>query len=851
MANEVVSDVIINYKSVGLDKVGDEIQQTSVALDGLVVASTGAEKATASLENRFKSLERQLGTTEGNAQKFAAVQDKVSKAVAQNPALMERGNAILKEAEQRYLGAGHAAEGFSGQSQALLHSIRSVGEQLALGVSPVQAMTGQLSHLSYVATSPDGVAGAFKQVGSMAGGMVTSLAAMVTPTMATAGALGTIGTVAIAAGAQWASAQKDVENALKGIGRQSGVTVSDINKIAQASSDTTNMSIAQSREIATVFAATGKLSRDNVEAATKATDGLAKSLGVDAAEAAKTLANALVDPARGIDEMEKLTGAYDLKTQELIRSLIRQGEVEQARTILIQGAAAATKDAAEQSGFWANRLKDIKNGFDLLGGDLVKGAELVRHDVGGAVPTTGISKQDQLAIAQADLARQRAMPPSSFNFDMQTTQAYYDQLGKLTDQVNKLKAAVASDELAAFDARLKESAGAADTAVQKFAPYDMQIRQTKDSIKAMTKAQQDLKISGAMVDAASLQPAIDGAKVFDKTLEDAKNTTIEHNQYLLEIGKNYEGISTKVALQLDAMKDQLRVAKATSDSSKESALRAKDEADARRGGATAAEAAEIAIAKAALRSAQGAATALEWQQNMLGVGDAAVRAADASQQAANAMEQAARAAQDASGALGGVVAGNRFTPTNLNRFGDMSGMGSTAGTIIQTMMGTVTIPAGMAIPTSGPYAPMGETVPGTTMIAGVAPKIDALIDSTDKLKASTDSLNATNQELLSPYYTQDPRTSHIGFRSQGMAAGGYVDVPGVPSANDNMIAQIPVASGERIYVDPMSVKRGNAGTTINITAPMSFSGPVNRDEVGRTVYQTMQMTARSIQAATR
>jgi hypothetical protein len=39
---DVVNDVIINYKSVGLDKVGSEIKQTSVSLDGLVVSATGA-----------------------------------------------------------------------------------------------------------------------------------------------------------------------------------------------------------------------------------------------------------------------------------------------------------------------------------------------------------------------------------------------------------------------------------------------------------------------------------------------------------------------------------------------------------------------------------------------------------------------------------------------------------------------------------------------------------------------------------------------------------------------------------------------------------------------------------------
>jgi hypothetical protein len=128
----------------------------------------------------------------------------------------------------------------------------------------------------------------------------------------------------------------------------------------------------------------------------------------------------------------------------------------------------------------------------------------------------------------------------------------------------------------------------------------------------------------------------------------------------------------------------------------------------------------------------------------------------------------------------------------------------------------------------------------------------ALTNSIDKLTTSTDNLNKTNQDLLSPYYTQDPRTTHIGFRSQGMAAGGYVDVPGGYSTADNLIAQIPVASGERIYIDPMTQRRGIGGqTSISITAPIVFSGNVNKDEVGRTVYQTMQQTARSLAAASR
>jgi hypothetical protein len=130
--------------------------------------------------------------------------------------------------------------------------------------------------------------------------------------------------------------------------------------------------------------------------------------------------------------------------------------------------------------------------------------------------------------------------------------------------------------------------------------------------------------------------------------------------------------------------------------------------------------------------------------------------------------------------------------------------------------------------------------------------ITQLKQSMDQLTKSTDSLNATNQELLSPYYTQDPRTSHIGFRSQGMALGGYVDVPGGISSNDNMIMTMPVASGERIYIDPSGNRQGTAAGgnyAINISSPVMIVGNPNPDQVGRTVFQNNQTMARQLRSA--
>lgn len=132
--------------------------------------------------------------------------------------------------------------------------------------------------------------------------------------------------------------------------------------------------------------------------------------------------------------------------------------------------------------------------------------------------------------------------------------------------------------------------------------------------------------------------------------------------------------------------------------------------------------------------------------------------------------------------------------------------------------------------------------------------IASLTSEIQNLTKSTDGLNATNQDLLSPYYTQDPRTSHIGFRSQGMADGGYVDVPGSPSANDNMVATIPVASGERIYVDAMPSKRGDRGGSQSITINLggitvNSGGSADVNAIGRTVYQALQTGARQLQGA--
>lgn len=130
--------------------------------------------------------------------------------------------------------------------------------------------------------------------------------------------------------------------------------------------------------------------------------------------------------------------------------------------------------------------------------------------------------------------------------------------------------------------------------------------------------------------------------------------------------------------------------------------------------------------------------------------------------------------------------------------------------------------------------------------------ISQLTDSIKSLTSATDSLADTMVQSLSDLYTQDPRTSHLGFRT-GFAEGGSFVVPGY-SASDNVMAHIPLRGGERVMIDPPSVRglpvqggsNGGGNQVVHIHAPITINGAVDVDEFRRTVTHTMQDVARHL-----
>ncbi len=277
---EVRKRLMVETASSGLDKTASEINNVADAEARLTVESQKTERAALSQEAAFAKLERRYVDGVRQQQELAKVQTQVNAAVAQNPALQDRANVVLASASQRFaavetasrkmiaglsaagdigavtgarlvagmseagrvssvaakavdgLAASHA--GLSSQGQAAAHSVRSMVEGLLSGAPPTQVLTQQINHLSYAASGPQGLSGAFTEAGGIAASFGSWLTGLVTPARLAIGGVAAIGTTALVAAYEWDSAQKSIDRSLIGVGRRSGATREDVNKFAQA-----------------------------------------------------------------------------------------------------------------------------------------------------------------------------------------------------------------------------------------------------------------------------------------------------------------------------------------------------------------------------------------------------------------------------------------------------------------------------------------------------------------------------------------------------------------------------------------------------------------------------------------
>lgn len=153
-AQEAVRRLTIQSSAPGTSEATAELNALAQAQRGVAVASETTERATLNLDRSFASIERRYVTQVKAQQDLERVQRQVNAAVALNPALQERANAVLQAAEARYNALTKAAN----DNAAVLERQAAAAARAAAVQANVNTVTGVSGGSNSAARAADVVA---------------------------------------------------------------------------------------------------------------------------------------------------------------------------------------------------------------------------------------------------------------------------------------------------------------------------------------------------------------------------------------------------------------------------------------------------------------------------------------------------------------------------------------------------------------------------------------------------------------------------------------------------------------------------------------------------------------------
>jgi hypothetical protein len=414
------------------------------------------------------------------------------------------------------------------------HSLRSTIEMLAMGVPPTQVLASQMNHLSYAATGPGGLKAAFGEVMGMIGGMITPMRLLAGGVIATGVGVGM-------AAMDWREGEKDITRSLLGIGKASGATADDIIHFSASSALATRESFATARSVATELVSSSGVASDHLNALTTDTLQFAKAMNISSDEAAKFMSAAIVDPAKGMEQINDKIQFLDNSTRHYVKTLVDAGDMEKARSVIIDKMTPAIVKAGEATDGWAvswHGLKTMMSDTSSYVGSLFgKGTDQQQLDA---------LKERRASIAASDGG----------------SAAGLSGIYELNNQIDKLEAKIKSAEDAAKGAKFTELANAADGIVTAFVPAISKIETLQGAIKKLDATRQDTNVSGLQSYGSDNDRALTAARTqLALTIEQA-DAADRHNKAVSEIAVSYKGVSTQTALALDLQKQELAVARA-------------------------------------------------------------------------------------------------------------------------------------------------------------------------------------------------------------------------------------------------------------------------------------------------
>lgn len=329
----------LEREAVSVAKAQRQWEAMAASLDPVVAAQQRAERAVRRATLEADAAVRLLGKSQEEAAAMVAAVTAQQNGYVEAARKGAAGSRTVSAANENVAKSAGLARH---EMVNLSRQVQDVGVSLASGQSPLTVLIQQGTQVADVFASSNGTVGGFaRQIGSM-----------LTPTRA---AVGGVTAAVLAGAAAWISydnAQRDSARSLAGLGRDSGLTVQSLNALAEAQARVTGVPVSRAR--GTVSALAGSGIRGEMIAPIQAIEkDFAATLGVEAVEANKMLAESFADPVRGAEMLGQRLGGLSLATRRQIEQLVAFGDQQKAQRVLLDAIVPRLGRASELTSFWA------------------------------------------------------------------------------------------------------------------------------------------------------------------------------------------------------------------------------------------------------------------------------------------------------------------------------------------------------------------------------------------------------------------------------------------------------------------------------------------------------------------
>lgn len=339
-----------------------------IAALGISINTTGVTAADAALDRLTKAATD--ATNAVNRMSAAAAANSNQAGVVAKQALSAASAHSTLTAAVGKSTAAHGAHGAAMMNSRLAmmeyeHSIRAVVDGLAAGMSPLRLFALEGARLAQAYQMGGGASGALQ----MFGGIVSKL---MNPTVLLTGAVVGLGAAGAYAFSAWESRLGALQQALNGLGRSTGLTLSGLNNMALGAAGG-RTSTFQAQSAVAAFAATGRIQPDLMrqliggqQLAYGQTQGVteqyARATGTSFTAATKSLAADFADPTKGAEALNKEFGLLSDRQLELIRNFEASGQVIKAQGVLLGALQQDLAGAVDRTWTWAKAWDAVATG---------------------------------------------------------------------------------------------------------------------------------------------------------------------------------------------------------------------------------------------------------------------------------------------------------------------------------------------------------------------------------------------------------------------------------------------------------------------------------------------------------